>query len=148
MNSRISIFVIIVMCFLTGCKQSVDKNSINTTEAEKLDIPDEQNEQVADTSIEVQRKIECHNGSIEKEGKCVCDDGSEHLGEGWYCLTDGQRCMNDAGCFSENDKYVFGIDYRNGSFYCGKTLSIKNAEGYYCQSDLGLICRHNQKRIP
>ncbi|MBQ9818452.1 MAG: hypothetical protein IJM59_13445 [Proteobacteria bacterium] len=54
----------------------------------------------------------CPNGSKPDHEKCICADGSEWLGESWYCLLNGQRCYNKDGCRKDDKDYPFGSDYR------------------------------------
>lgn len=99
-NSWICLGICSLVCLVAGCK-----NSHPTTPAQ-TEIS--QAEQDAGMS-------ECKNGSKYIDNKCVCDDGSEWLGDDWFCILDGQRCYSrQYECTVGDKKFRHGSEYRNG----------------------------------
>ena len=112
MRLKIQILFCLTACFVGGCQPRVSSSSVT-------DGP---------------HNMDCLNDSVLKDGICLCDDGSKPLGEGWYCVSDAQRCMRQAGCQVGEKKYPIGTEYRNSSFVCGNVPLPESPMDYFCEA--------------
>ena len=103
MNSRICYICMIMLCISTGCKQREQTNTSISTEITEISV--DNNKQADDST----KQTECKNGSTFKDNKCICEDGSELLGNGWYCLKEGQKCFAEAGCISGENTWPMAL---------------------------------------
>lgn len=101
-----------IFCMMTGCKtnQQPQQQSDKTAQTDTA----ETHESAGANDDRIAPK--CQNGSREVQDKCICDDGSELLGESWFCIINGQRCFKENGCTIDGSNYAFGTDYVNGKF--------------------------------
>ena len=86
------------VCIMAGCKS---QNGIHYPGSSETD-----NENMS----------KCANGSKFVQRHCVCDDGTEWLGRGWYCIFKGERCYDNEGCADGDNIYPKGTDYAYGDF--------------------------------
>ncbi|MBO4350889.1 MAG: hypothetical protein J6A01_08100, partial [Proteobacteria bacterium] len=121
-RNNICLYICCLLCAAAGCKRTdQDKQppaeigmavTDNAPTQADTDTKDVKASDTADASA-------CANGAQKVKDKCVCDDGSEWLGESWFCLnTRGQRCYGtkEGGCTINEHVHLFGTDYVNGAF--------------------------------
>ncbi|MBQ9817185.1 MAG: DUF285 domain-containing protein [Proteobacteria bacterium] len=145
----LGIAVLSTMSFVAGCSRNAANQAPEKQGETAQNEVSQQNPERASSDLPVQEEegqeanniVECANGARLQKGKCVCEDGTEWLGEGWYCILGGQRCYHNNGCNSEGNNYSFGTAYKNNRF---ERKFSRWSSLYKDAVSKNYICRDNQ----